>query len=206
MTLLPNGKVLVAGGDSGTATLSSAELYTTTPSAPTGVTATAGDAQVTISWTSVSGATSYNIYWSTTSGVTKTTGTKILNTTTSFENILSYNNHAYAVTKNAMTWDAAKTLAEQQGGYLVTVNDVAENQFLTTNYGTAGYVIGYNDIVTEGTWVWQMEKHQVIQVGLQESLTMPLGMKIVLLSLTQQVNGTMFLVQVQSVILWSGEH
>ncbi|MBI3813386.1 MAG: fibronectin type III domain-containing protein [Nitrospinae bacterium] len=47
------------------------------PSAPTGVTATATSGQVSISWTSVSGATSYNIYWSTTTGVTKTTGTKI---------------------------------------------------------------------------------------------------------------------------------
>ncbi|GAH31227.1 unnamed protein product, partial [marine sediment metagenome] len=50
---------------------------TTAPSAPTGVTATAGDGQATISWSSVTGATSYNIYWSTTSGVTKTSGTKI---------------------------------------------------------------------------------------------------------------------------------
>ena len=47
------------------------------PSAPTGVTATAGNGQVTISWSAVSDATLYNIYWSTTSGVTKTTGTKL---------------------------------------------------------------------------------------------------------------------------------
>ncbi|MGO8970974.1 MAG: fibronectin type III domain-containing protein [Myxococcaceae bacterium] len=54
---------------------------TTVPSAPTGVQATGGDAQVTISWSPVTGATSYNIYWSTTSGVTLTTGTKIPNVT-----------------------------------------------------------------------------------------------------------------------------
>ncbi len=47
------------------------------PSAPTGVSASAGNAQVTVSWNSVSDATSYNIYWSTSSGVTKTSGTKI---------------------------------------------------------------------------------------------------------------------------------
>ncbi|MBI5193027.1 MAG: Ig-like domain-containing protein, partial [Nitrospirae bacterium] len=51
----------------------------TKPSAPIGVTAKAGDTQITISWNAVSGATSYNIYWSTTSGVSKTTGTKISN-------------------------------------------------------------------------------------------------------------------------------
>jgi hypothetical protein len=47
------------------------------PAAPTGVSATAGNGQVTLSWTAVSGATSYNLYFSTSTGVTKTTGTKI---------------------------------------------------------------------------------------------------------------------------------
>ena len=45
--------------------------------APTGVSATARDANNLISWTAVSGATSYNVYWSPTIGVTKATGTKI---------------------------------------------------------------------------------------------------------------------------------
>ena len=50
---------------------------TAVPSAPTGVSATAGDNQTTLSWTTVPGATSYNIYWSTTPGVTTATGTEI---------------------------------------------------------------------------------------------------------------------------------
>ena len=54
------------------------------PSVPTGVSASAGNQQVTISWTASSGATSYNIYWSTTSGVTKTTGTQIANATSPY--------------------------------------------------------------------------------------------------------------------------
>lgn len=49
---------------------------TTIPSNPTGVTAAAGDRQVTVSWSSVSGAASYNLYWSTNSGAGKS-GTKI---------------------------------------------------------------------------------------------------------------------------------
>lgn len=49
------------------------------PAAPAGVTATGGVSQVTLSWSPVSGATSYNLYWSTTTGVTKTSGTKITN-------------------------------------------------------------------------------------------------------------------------------
>ena len=51
------------------------------PSAPTGVTAAAGNAQATISWAAVSGATSYNLYWSNASGVTTVNGTKITGVT-----------------------------------------------------------------------------------------------------------------------------
>lgn len=40
--------------------------------APTGVSTTAGDEEIIISWDSVTDATSYNIYWSTSSGVSKT--------------------------------------------------------------------------------------------------------------------------------------
>jgi fibronectin type 3 domain-containing protein len=51
----------------------------TIPAAPTGVTAAGGANQVSISWSAVSGATSYNIYYATTTGVTKTSGAKITN-------------------------------------------------------------------------------------------------------------------------------
>ncbi len=47
------------------------------PGAPQNPQATAGDGSVTIQWSAVDGASSYNIYWSTTAGVTKATGTKI---------------------------------------------------------------------------------------------------------------------------------
>ncbi len=51
------------------------------PSAPTGVTATPGNGQITLAWTAVPSATSYNIYWSTATGVTPTNGTKITSAT-----------------------------------------------------------------------------------------------------------------------------
>jgi mono/diheme cytochrome c family protein len=56
----------------------------TVPAAPTGGTATGGDNQVTVSWSAVTDATSYNVYWSTTSGVTTTTGTRIAGVTSPF--------------------------------------------------------------------------------------------------------------------------
>ncbi len=54
------------------------------PSAPTGVTAAPGNAQVTISWSAITGASYYNIYWSTTNGVTPGSGTRISGATNPF--------------------------------------------------------------------------------------------------------------------------
>lgn len=67
----------------------------TVPSAPTGVTATAGDGQVTTTWDAVTDATSYNIYWSTTSGVTKTSGTKITDATSPYSHTERTNGTPY---------------------------------------------------------------------------------------------------------------
>ena len=51
------------------------------PSAPTLVTATPGDGQITIGWNAVSGATSYNLYLASQSGVTKSNYTTLPNGT-----------------------------------------------------------------------------------------------------------------------------
>jgi mono/diheme cytochrome c family protein len=51
------------------------------PVAPAGTSATASGTTVTVSWSPVTSAASYNIYWSLTSGVTTTNGTKIANAT-----------------------------------------------------------------------------------------------------------------------------
>jgi len=57
----------------------------TTPDlTPADVMATPGNAQVTISWTAVTGATSYNIYYATVPGVTKLTGIKIADVTSPY--------------------------------------------------------------------------------------------------------------------------
>jgi fibronectin type 3 domain-containing protein len=47
------------------------------PAAPADLAASGGAKQVTLSWTAVSGASSYNLYWSTSAGVSTATGTKI---------------------------------------------------------------------------------------------------------------------------------
>ncbi len=65
------------------------------PSPPTGVSAKAGNKQVTISWNGVAGATSYNLYWSTVSGVNKATGTKISNVTSPYTHTGRVNGTTY---------------------------------------------------------------------------------------------------------------
>jgi kumamolisin len=55
------------------ADLAPTSVSTTPPATPTGVTAVAGDRQVTVSWTASSGATSYNVYRGTSAGGEGTT-------------------------------------------------------------------------------------------------------------------------------------
>lgn len=70
--------IVTAVNDGGESTPSS-EASTTPLAAPRGITVTAGDAQVTVEWSAVTGATSYNIYYGTTAGVSTATGTLVAN-------------------------------------------------------------------------------------------------------------------------------
>ncbi len=54
------------------------------PSAPTDVSATAGNGQVTVSWSPVPGADGYHLYWGTAAGVTENSGTRIGNVTSPY--------------------------------------------------------------------------------------------------------------------------
>ncbi len=68
-----------AGGESAVSSEVSATPQVSAPGAPTAISATSGDAQATVSWTAVTGATSYNVYYKTTAGVTKVNGIKVTN-------------------------------------------------------------------------------------------------------------------------------
>jgi hypothetical protein len=62
----------------------------------------------------------------------------------------------YAATSTSFTWQAA--LAEAQGytgGSLVAIGSLAENSFVRTTFANLGSVwIGFNDILSEGNFVW----------------------------------------------------
>jgi len=95
-----------SGGDGGDST-------TDIPSAPTGVTATAGNGQVTISWTAVTDAASYNIYWSTTSDVTKTSGTRITGATSPYSHTGRTNGMRYYYVVTAVNSSGERAASAQ---------------------------------------------------------------------------------------------
>jgi len=68
-----------AAGESAPSNEVSASPLLPVPARPSGISASGGDGQVTISWAAASGATSYNIYWSDVAGVTPSNGTRIPN-------------------------------------------------------------------------------------------------------------------------------
>lgn len=72
-----------AMGESSPSGISGATPNTVAPGAPTNVSASPGDSQVSISWDSVSGSTSYNIYWDAISGITANSN-KLSNKTSPF--------------------------------------------------------------------------------------------------------------------------
>ncbi len=78
--------------------------------------------------------------------------------------------HTYQIVKTAMTWSAARTWAESQGGHLAYITSASENQALitmtqlatgldaaptATDGGGARYLwLGGSDGDGEGTWRW----------------------------------------------------
>jgi hypothetical protein len=64
----------------------------------------------------------------------------------------TYNGHSYYRSTGSMTWTAARQACTNMGGYLVTINSAAENNFIF-NLWPSGW-IGLTDEVVEGQWRW----------------------------------------------------
>ena len=64
------------------------------------------------------------------------------------------NNHLYALAHPNQTWSQSEALAQSLGGHLVTINDAAENDWVSTTFGSfAPYLwIGLTDRAVEGDW------------------------------------------------------
>jgi hypothetical protein len=69
----------------------------------------------------------------------------------------SNGNHYYLLTQN--NWSNSEAEAVGLGGHLVTINDVAENSWVTSTFANFAGVpralwIGLNDVAVEGSFVW----------------------------------------------------
>ena len=119
------------------------------PRAPAGLTAAAGDSQVTLTWTVSSKVSSYNLYWSTTAGVTTSTGTKITGVTAPFAHTGLTNGQAYyyvltAVNSNGESKpsaEASATLAPSAPG---TVSAVSGDEQVTVDWRDTFGATSYN--------------------------------------------------------------
>ena len=105
----------------------------TAPAAPASVNATDGVAQVTVSWTAVSGATSYKVYRSTTQGVRGTLIGSTSSTSLADNTVLDGTTYYFVVTaSNAVGEGAASAAASVTPGTTWT----------TVKMGGGGYVPG----------------------------------------------------------------
>jgi fibronectin type 3 domain-containing protein/DNA-binding protein YbaB len=82
------------------------------PNAPTGVTATPGNTQVTVTWTSVSGATSYNLYYDTSPGVT-TASSKVQGVTSPYVHTSRTNGTTYYYRVSAVNTGGESALSSE---------------------------------------------------------------------------------------------
>ena len=90
------------------------------PATPTGVTATGGTQQVTLSWFATSGAISYNIYYSIASGVTIANGTKITGATSPYALIGLLDGTAYYYIITAVNSTGESVASAQASATTVT--------------------------------------------------------------------------------------
>ena len=74
--------------------------------------------------------------------------------------VYSFGGHSYFLTNGLSSWTGAQVQAVSLGGNLVTINDVAEQNFLVSTFlsgadaTTKSYWIGINDQASEGVFVW----------------------------------------------------
>jgi choice-of-anchor B domain-containing protein len=111
-TLLPSGNVLVSDTESGTFIVRSDPVAT--PAAPATLSAGAGNAQVSLSWSGVNGSTGYSVHRSTSNGGPYTkVATQVVGTTYSDEGLASGTTYYYITTAtNAGGESAASDQAE----------------------------------------------------------------------------------------------
>ena len=137
----------------GTSNSISNGVLSTTPSAPSSLVATVGNAQVSLFWTAPPGSTTFNIYYSTTKGVTTSSGTKITGVSlplfdlTGLTNGETYYVVVTAVNKageSAISNEASATPVAQIPGVPTGVTASPNNQQVTLSWSPVPGAVTYN--------------------------------------------------------------
>ena len=131
--------------DSSTASTSDEDTTITTLSAPSGLSATAGDSQASLSWSAVSGASSYTLYWKTSSGVSSSdtsiasistnsyTHTSLTNGSTYYYKVAAVNSSG----TGTLSSEVSTTPAADSGSSSATTLSAPTNLTATASTGTA---------------------------------------------------------------------
>jgi hypothetical protein len=152
-------------------------LYTSID-APTNLVATAGDSQITLTWTTVDGAKNYIVKRSTTSGGTYTTiassvsGTSyvdssVTNGTTYYYVVTALNTYGESVNSNEASATPVATVVAPTGNALlrVTMLDSSERDYQLTTTEIDGFVNWFNSHTSTNTTSYMLNK----KVGTQNS-------------------------------------
>ena len=128
------------------------------PAAPTGLTATAGNAQVALAWTGSSGATSYNVYRGTSAGAESSTAIATGITATSYTNTGLTNGTAYYYKVAAVDSAGTSSLSNEASGTpsggeapFGGTPAVIPGTVQAENYDTGGQGVAYNVTSINGT-------------------------------------------------------
>ncbi|HEX9890428.1 MAG TPA: lectin-like protein, partial [Nitriliruptorales bacterium] len=73
------------------------------------------------------------------------------------QGVWRYGGHTYTLTPRSMSWTEAEAEASRLGGHLVTIDDAAEQAWVSETFGGWGgwYAwLGATDQAVEGSWVW----------------------------------------------------
>jgi hypothetical protein len=83
----------------------------------------------------------------------------LINPLANFTSLTTINGKAYYLSDNSFTPQDAFNDAIAQGGFVGTIRNAADNTLITEAVNTVGgagdLLIGYNDVTTEGSFVWQ---------------------------------------------------
>ncbi|NLH16457.1 MAG: hypothetical protein GX455_07760 [Phycisphaerae bacterium] len=65
------------------------------------------------------------------------------------------NHHSYCVSPVPLPWHQARDMAKKMGGYLATLTDAKENEWVVATFGEqTEYWIGLDDELEERKWIW----------------------------------------------------